>query len=159
MSRLVKAKNAVEALNELSILIEDEWFTDRLSSTINLIEENIIKAVAYEEAKETLQPKDRIDVEYARVLKVDHDYKQISGYNKTVGYYKITIIDEKYGKVWFTTGAQFAHELKKGDRITASLLVTQIKPNILFAKKPTQVKTYVENDGVVFENIHGRKVA
>jgi hypothetical protein len=159
MTKVDKAKEAVSVLGELSALIEDDWFQDRLASTVNLIEENIIKAVGYEAAKQGLQPKERIEVEEAKVLKVDHDYKQIRGYNKTVGYYKITILDERYGKVWFTTRAKFADELKKGDRITASLMLTQIKPNILFAKKPTKVKTYVENEGVVFENVHGRKVA
>ncbi len=157
MNKVDAAKKAIKALSELSSFIEDDWFDDKISRTATLIEENVVKAVGYEEAKAGLQPKDRINVEYAKVLKVDYDYKTISGYNKTVGYYKITIQDETYGKVWFTTGAKFADELNKGDRITASLMVTQVKPNILFAKKPTKVKTYVENDGVVFENVHGRK--
>lgn len=50
--------------------------------------------------------------------------------------FDITVLDERYGKIWFRSTAKGIDELGVGDKIEGLISISEVKDNIAFGKRP-----------------------
>lgn len=77
---------------------------------------------------------DKLELTKAKVLNVKDDYDFYNGFPRW--YRKVMLQDNKLGKVWFKTSAEFSQSIFADSYLTCECTVSGIGNGIIFVKSP-----------------------